>query len=90
MKQIYLVVYLESLGCTEVRKDKNGMYVMRNTATGKISGVPMASNGDILKDATVCNVCRQLGVDVPPSTSKEMEEMMKKIHEDVEKRISRC
>lgn len=86
MKQIHLVVYLESKGCCEVRQDKNGMFVMRNLENNKMSGVPVPSNGDVLKGATICAVCRSLGVDIPPSTPKEVEILLASIQSDIEKR----
>jgi hypothetical protein len=86
MKQIHLVVYLESKGCCEVRRDKSGMFVMRNTANNKMSGVPVPSNGDVLKGATICAVCRALDVEVPPSTPKEVEILLASIQNDIENR----
>ncbi len=88
MKQIYLIVYLESLGCEEVRKSASGYYVMRNLRTGVISGVPVPSNGDVLKEETICNICHTLGVDPPPATQEEINQIMVNLKSEVENRIN--
>ena len=88
MKQMYLVCYLESKDCKEVRKSSQGYYVMRNTKTGAICGVPMPSDGEDLKEETICNICNVLGVEIPPSSEKEINEVMALLKEDVENRIN--
>lgn len=87
MEQMHLIVYLESLGCVEEKIAKNGMYIMRNKNNNNVSAVPVASSGKNLKESTICSVCKVLGVDTPPFTSKEMEEMMNWINEDAKKRV---
>lgn len=89
MKQIHLVVYLESKGCVEVRRDKNGMFVMRNVSNGKIAAIPVPSKGEFLKEATVCLACKTLEIESPPSTPKEVEMLLASIQEDVEKRANK-
>lgn len=86
---MHLIVYLESLDCEEVKLNRNGSYLMRNKNNGNISGVPVPSNGKHLKESTICSVCKVLGVETPPMTSKEMEEMMLWIHEDAIKRVNK-
>ena len=88
MEQMHLVVYLESLNCEEV-KQKKGWYLMRNNSNGKFTAVPKPSNGKLLKQSTICSVCKALGLEIPPITSKEMEEMMIWINEDVKKRTDK-
>ncbi len=87
MKQIYLIVYLESKGCEEVKVSNKGYYIMRNLKNGKMSGVPVPSNGDFLKEETICNVCNCLGVETPPSTENGFAEVMGVLKEEVAKRI---
>ncbi len=88
MKQIYLIVYLESKGCKEVRLSKKGYYVMKNPQNGKISGVPQPSSGEFLKEETVCNICNALDIEVPPATQEGLHEVMSQLKEDVENRIN--
>ena len=89
MEQMHLVCYLESLGCEEVKLNNKGMYIMRNKATGAISAVPVPSNGKTLKESTICSVCKVLGVEIPPITSKEVEEMMHRINKRARMRIDK-
>lgn len=88
LKQIYLVCYLETKGCEEVRVSPQGYYVMRNKGNGKICGVPLPSNGDFLKDETICNICHQLDVELPPSTKDGIKEIMVSLKKDVEAKIN--
>lgn len=57
------IAYLTTdVGCVIVRNDKTGYTVIRNVINGNISGVPV---NDPLKPATVCRICKTLGVDIP-------------------------
>lgn len=89
LKQIYLVCYLESKGCEEVRLSAQGYYVMRNKENGKIVGVPRPSNGEYLKDETICSICHQLEIDPPPSTREEINEILVSLKKDVDAKISK-
>lgn len=62
MKRQAFIDYLLGLGCKEVRKDKKGYSVFRNIINGEMSGVPV---DDPLRAATVCRICKTLGVSPP-------------------------
>lgn len=86
MEQIHLVVYLESFKCVEVRKDKKGYIIMRNETNNKTSGIPLPKNGGNLKQTTICSVCKQLDVEIPPSSPKEIKDMLNFIEFDIKSR----
>jgi len=89
LKQIYLVCYLESKNCKEVRQSKNGYFVMRNKLNGKISGVPKATaDNGFLKEETICNICNTLEVEIPPSSEKDMKKLMESLKKDVQEKIN--
>ena len=88
LKQIYLVCYLETKDCEEVRRTAQGYYIMRNKRNGKFSGVPLPSNGEFLKDETICNICHQLDVELPTSTKDGLQEIMVSLKKDVEAKIN--
>lgn len=89
MKQIHLVIYLESKNCEIVRHDKNGSYyVMRNLSNKKFHGVPKPKDGsDNLNEESIVLICRRLEVDPPPTCSPDIEEFIDKIQEDMKKRF---
>lgn len=87
LKQIHVVVYLESKNCEVVRIDKKGYYVMRNLSNGKISGVPVPREGsEDLDEVTISLICKNLRVESPPNSSPEVEELITAIDEDVKRR----
>lgn len=89
LKQIYLVCYLESKKCEVVRISPQGYYIMRNLMNSRISGVPKASAKDeFLKEETVCNICNSLDVEVPPSSEKDLKEVMEILKKDVQEKIN--
>jgi len=66
--------YLIISGCTLVRTDPKGYSIVRNVVTGQISGVP---SSDPCFNATVCRICKTLGI-VPPDCSIEAREIVEK------------
>ncbi len=91
LKQIHLVVYLESKDCETVREDKNGYFVMRNKSSRKIHGVPLPREGsEELDEVTISLICKGLGVETPPNSSPEVEELISLIDEDVKRRFPHC
>ncbi|MDO6810028.1 hypothetical protein Q4603_15495 [Zobellia galactanivorans] len=90
MNQKHLVVYLEYHNCIVLKEPNKtkGFFLMQNPDTGKMNGVPYPSNGENLKESTICMVCQNLGVPSPPSTSPEFDEMMSKIQEEANKEIN--
>jgi hypothetical protein len=92
MKQIYLVIYLESKDCVIVREDKSGYFVMRNLKNMKIQGIPLPKSGsNVLNEETITRICKHLEVENPPnSSSPEVEEFISLIDEDVKRRFPHC
>ena len=62
MNRQEFLTYLTDNGCVIVRTDKQGYSVIRNVMTGNISGVPL---NDPCYAATVCRICKTLGVEPP-------------------------
>ena len=90
LKQIHLICYLESKGCKEVRQSSQGYYIMRNTDNDAISGIPVATSDDgYLKEETICNICNILGVQIPPSSEKELKNLMKYLKKDAEQKVKK-
>lgn len=70
--------YLTANGCETVRIANQGYNVMRNIESSTLSGVPIT---DPPLDATVCRVCKTLGVK-PPDVSAGPKELIDRIHEE--------
>lgn len=62
MERADFLTYLAEKGCVLVRTDKKGYSVVRNVINWKSSGIPV---NDPLLDATVCRICKTLGIDSP-------------------------
>lgn len=60
------IEYLLENGCEIVRIANQGYHIMRNIESQKISGVPVT---DPPLDATVCRICKTLGVRSPDVSS---------------------
>lgn len=71
-----LLTYLTENGCMSVRTDKSGYSVVRNVMSGSMSGVPA---NDPLLHATVCRICKTLGIN-PPDCAVQAMEIIEKAH----------
>lgn len=69
--------YLLANGCEIVRIANQGYHVMRNIESKNLSGVPIT---DPPLDATVCRICKTLGVK-PPDVSSGAQALIDHIHE---------
>lgn len=92
LKQIHLVLYLESKDCKIVREDKKGYFIIRNDSNNKIHGVPRPKDGSqYLNEETITRICKYLEIENPPnSSSPEVEEFISAIDEDVKRRFPHC
>jgi hypothetical protein len=70
--------YLTANGCEIVRIANQGYHVIRNIESLSLSGVPIT---DPPLDATVCRICKTLGVK-PPDVSAGPQELIDRIHEE--------
>ncbi len=61
-----------------MRHANQGYSVVRNVMSGKISGIPKE---DFILAATVCRICKTLGVDSPESV-KEAQEIVDLAHKN--------
>ena len=76
MNRDHFLTYLTENGCVLVRVDNQGYSVVRNVVTGQISGVPV---NDPCFHATVCRICKTLGID-PPECAVDAMEIVEKAH----------
>lgn len=70
--------YLEANDVETVRIANQGYNVMRNINTRKMSGVPVT---DPPLDATVCRICKTLGVPPPEESAKAAQALIDHIHQ---------
>lgn len=73
--------FLLTNGVVVVRLDRQGYNIVRNTLTGKMSGVP---ENDPIKAATVCRICKNLGLDELPENEhvREAKAIIDAAHEE--------
>ena len=62
MKRQAFLDFLTSNGCLILRTDPKGYSVARNVINLKMSGIP---KNDPLRPATVCRICKTLGIHPP-------------------------
>lgn len=80
MTRTDFIEYLVSNGCEIVREAKQGYSVIRNTASGKMSGVPKT---DPPFPVTVCRICKTLEID-PPEVAKVAQKIIDHMQDQFE------
>lgn len=70
MKREYFIIHLEAHGCTLIREDRKGYSCYRHRDNGTKSGVPKADADGMLGAATICRVCKTLGIEIPKAISE--------------------
>lgn len=69
--------------CIVIREDNAGYTVVRNVINGKMSGVSSASNPNgQLRPATICRICRTLGVENIPEEAATAVEIVDYVHKN--------